>query len=114
MANEQYQFLSTLEKKVHNWLIKHEIPFRTQLKMFGISELGSQTVDFVIDDRNLVLRVMGAYYHSSFESRARDELGKERLVNEGYIVVDLHEDDLGDDDLDRTLELALQGVEIPR
>ena len=81
--------------------------------MFGISELGSQTVDFVLDDRNLVFRVMGSYYHSSFESKARDELGKERLINEGYIVVDLHEEDLNDEKIDRTMEFALQGMEIP-
>ena len=61
MANEDYQWLSSLEKKVYRWLVEHEIPFRTQVKMFGYSgELGSATVDFILDDRNLgkgVLRV---------------------------------------------------------
>ena len=82
--------------------------------MFGVAEIGSATVDFILDDRNLALRVMGAYFHSSFESKARDELGKERLVNEGYIVVDLHEENLGDEDLDRTMEMALKGMEISK
>ena len=115
MANEDYQFLSTLEKKVYSWLVKREIPFRTQVKMFGYAgELGSATVDFIIDERNLALRCMGSYWHSSMEAKARDELGKERLINEGYIVVDLWEEDLSEENLDRTMELALQGIEVPR
>lgn len=110
-----YQFLSSLEKKVYNWLVKNKIPFTTQEKMFGYSgELGSATVDFVLGERNIVLRVMGAYFHSGLESEARDDFGKEQLINRGYIVVDLWEEDLTDENLDRTMELALQGAEVPR
>jgi len=114
VADETYQWLSTLEKLVYNWLVQREIPFRTQVKMFGISEIGSATIDFIIDERNLALRCMGEYWHSSFESKARDELGKEQLINAGYNVVDLWEEDLSEENIDRTMELALQGVEIPK
>ena len=107
------EFLSELEKKVYDWLIKHEIPFETQKQMFGYAgELGSATVDFILPDRNLALRCMGAYWHSGLEAKARDEFGKEQLINNGYIVVDLHEEDLTDERIDRTMELALEGIEV--
>ena len=110
---DQLQFLSELEKKVHNWLTKNNIPFEMQKTMFGAhGELGSATVDFLISGRNLALRVMGSYYHTSMEARARDEFGKEQLLNAGYQVVDLWEDDLADDKITHTLRLALEGQEI--
>ena len=110
-----YAFLSELEKKVYNWLTKREIPFTTQEPMFGVAgELGSAVVDFVIEERNLVLRVMGSYYHSTIEAKARDEFGKEQLINRGYIVVDLREEDLSDERITRTLEMALEGQEALR
>ena len=112
--DEVFQFLSSLEQKVYSWLVERDIPFRTQVKMFGYREIGSATIDFIIPDRNLAWRCMGAYWHSSFEAKARDELGKENLVNAGYIVVDLYEEDLSDEQIDHTLELALQGMEVPR
>jgi len=110
-----YTFLSDLEKKVYNWLSKREIPFTTQEPMFGYAgELGSAVVDFVLSERNIVLRTMGSYWHSSIESKARDEFGKEQLINKGYIVVDLQEEDLSDDKINHTLELALEGQETLR
>jgi len=110
-----YAFLSELERKVYNWLTKREIPFTTQEPMFGVAgELGSAVVDFVIEERNLVLRIMGSYYHSTIEAKARDEFGKEQLINRGYIVVDLREEDLTDERITRTLEMALEGQEALR
>jgi len=110
-----YAFLSELERKVYNWLTKREIPFTTQEPMFGVAgELGSAVVDFVIEERNLVLRIMGSYYHSTIEAKARDEFGKEQLINRGYIVVDLREEDLSDERITRTLEMALEGQEALR
>ena len=107
-----YDFLSSLEKKVHDWLTKNDILFSTQETMFGsASELGSAVVDFIIGDRNLALRVMGGYFHSSIQSRARDLFGKERLTNAGYIVVDLQERDLDDSKIEKTMQLALKGQE---
>ena len=110
--DEGYEFLSELEKKVYDWLTKNKIPFETQETMFGPKfELGSATVDFILPLQNIALRVMGSYYHSSQESRARDELGKERLVNAGYIVIDIWEESLSDDNLEHTMRLAIRGEE---
>lgn len=116
MKNQgEYQFLSSLEKKVWDWLVKNNIPFDTQQTMFGMQgDLGSATVDFIIPDRNLALRVMGSYFHSGLEPQARDEFGKERLIAMGYIVVDLHEENLTDERIDNTMTLALQGREALR
>ena len=109
------EFFSALEKKVYDWLSKHEIPFDSQERMFGCAgELGSAVIDFVLTDRNTVLRCMGSYWHSGLEAKARDEFGKEQLINKGYIVVDLWEEDLTDERIDRTMELALEGIEVPR
>ena len=110
-----YLFLSELEKKVFSWLTKRNIPFTTQNKMFGeAGELGSATVDFIIQERNLALRVMGSYWHSTIEAKARDDFGKEQLINRGYIVVDLWEENLSDEKINSTLELALEGQEALR
>ena len=87
-----------------------------QETMFGFSgELGSATVDFILPERNIALRVMGRYYHSSIESKARDEFGKEQLINKGYIVVDLWEEDLATPEkLETTMQLAMLGQEVLR
>jgi len=114
-VDNTYDFLSSLEKKVHDWLTKNDILFTTQETMFGLaSELGSAVVDFIIGDRNLALRIMGSYWHSSIESKARDEFGKEQLINKGYIVVDLREEDLADNKIENTMKLAMQGMEVPK
>jgi len=112
--NGDSEFLSELEKKVHNWLTKNNIPFTTQQPMFGVSEIGSAVVDFILGESNLVLRVMGTYWHRTPEANARDEFGKERLMNQGYTVVDLHEENLTDDKIKNTMQLALQGQEMLR
>ena len=108
-----YLFLNTLEKIIYNWLTKRGILFQTQVPMFGISELGSATVDFILTSRNIVIRCMGTYWHSGPEVNARDLLGKEKLTEAGYTVVDVWEMDLARN-LDGTLELAIQGQEMPR
>ena len=113
--DNQYQFLSDLERRVYDWLSKREIPFATQQPMFGIAgEAGSATVDFIIPERSLALRVMGSYWHSGTEAKARDSLGKERLINAGYQVVDLWEENLTDDKIQNTMELAIEGQEALR
>jgi len=110
-----YEYMSALEKKVYSWLTKNKIVFTTQTPMFGrVREVGSAVVDFIIPARNLVLRVMGSYWHSGLESRARDLFGKEQLVNQGYIVVDLWEERLDDDNIENTMRLALEGIEVIR
>jgi len=111
-VDETFQFLSSLEKKIYLWLTEHQIAFISQQKMFGYAEAGSATVDFVIPDRMLALRVMGSYFHSSLEAKARDEFGKEQLINQGYIVVDLKQEALTDERIENTMQAALRGEEV--
>ena len=112
VMSSEYAFLSDLEKKVYNWLTKNDIPFTTQQRMFGTAgEVGSAVIDFILGERNIALRVMGSYWHSTLEAKARDEFGREQLVNQGYIIVDLHEENLTDDRINRTMELAIEGQE---
>lgn len=110
-----YSFLSALEQKVYDWLTRKNIPFSTQDTMLAPArEIGSAIVDFVIPDRNLLLRVMGSYFHSTFEAKARDILSKERLMAQGYTVVDLLEENLSDEKIENTMKLALLGQEMLR
>ena len=108
------QFLSALEKKVYDWLTRKKIPFETQETMFGARyELGSATVDFILMN-GIALRIMGSYYHSSMEAKARDEFGKEQLANKGYLVIDIWEEALSDDRIEDTMQKAIRGEEVIR
>ena len=104
-------FLNNLEKIVYGWLIKHSILFTAQAPMFGAGELGSATVDFILTARNVAIRTMGGYWHTGLETNARDLLGREKLAEAGYTVVDVWEDDINHN-LDATMELAIQGQEM--
>ena len=106
-----YFLLNNLERIVYNWLIKHSILFTAQAPMFGAGELGSATVDFILTERNIVLRIMGGYWHSGLETNARDLLGKEKLAEVGYTVVDVREENLTAGKIDNTMELAISGQE---
>ena len=46
------------------------------------------------------------------EAEARDEFGKEQLINQGYIVVDVWEENLADEKIDDTMQKAIEGVEV--
>ena len=111
ISAEEYAFLNNLEKVIASWLMKHDIAFQTQVPMFGIGELGAATVDFVLIERNIVLRCMGTFWHSGLETNARDLLGKEKLVEVGYTVVDVREENLTAGKIDSTMELAISGQE---
>jgi len=105
-------FLNNLEKIVYGWLIKHSILFTAQAPMFGgIGELGSATVDFILTARNVAIRTMGGYWHTGLETNARDLLGREKLAEAGYTVVDVWEDDINHN-LETTMELAIAGQEM--
>ena len=111
--NGNYDFLSTLEKKVWDWLTKNNIPFETEVQMLAPArEVGSAIVDFRIPNRNLIIRVMGSYWHSGLTAKTRDEFTKEQLMNQGYTVVDIWEENLTKDKIDRTMRLALEGQEV--
>ena len=106
-----YFLLNNLERIVYHWLIKKNILFTTQVPMFGAGELGSATVDFILTARNIVLRIMGTFWHSGLETNARDLLGREKLAEAGYTVVDVWEDDINRN-LDATMDLAIAGQEM--
>ena len=107
-----YQFLNNLEKIVYGWLIKHSILFTAQAPMFGgVGELGSAIVDFILTERNVAIRVMGTFWHTGLETNARDLLGREKLTEAGFTVVDVWEDDINRN-LEATMELAIQGQEM--
>ena len=111
ISAEEYAFLNNLEKVIASWLMKHDIAFQTQVPMFGIGELGAATVDFVLIERNIVLRCMGTFWHTGLETNARDLLGREKLAEAGYTVVDVWEDDINHN-LETTMELAIAGQEM--
>jgi len=113
VAETIYPFLSSLEKLVWDWLTAHKIPFEAQQKMFGTMEIGSAVVDFILTERQVAIRCMGGYWHSGLTPVGRDRLGKEKLIEAGYIVVDCWEDDLTRR-LDYTLDRAIKGEELPR
>ena len=107
-----YFLLNNLERIVYNWLIKHSILFTAQAPMFGgAGELGSAIVDFILTERNVAIRVMGGYWHSGLETNARDLLGKEKLAEVGYTVVDVREENLTAGKINNTMELAITGQE---
>ena len=107
-----YFLLNNLERIVYHWLIKKNILFTTQVPIFGgAGELGSAIVDFILTERNIVLRIMGGYWHSGLETNARDLLGKEKLAEVGYTVVDVREENLTAGKIDNTMELAISGQE---
>ena len=112
ISAEEYAFLNNLEKVVASWLVKRGIAFQTQAPMFGgIGELGSATVDFILVERNVAIRTMGRYWHSGLGVNARDLLGREKLAEAGYTIVDVWEDDINHN-LDATMELAIAGQEM--
>ena len=106
-----YFLLNNLERIVYHWLIKHSILFTAQAPMFGAGELGSATVDFILTARNVAIRTMGGYWHTGLEVNARDLLGREKLTEAGYTVVDVWEDDINHN-LDAVMELAIAGQEM--
>ncbi len=102
--------MTSPEQLVFTWLTQRKIPFRTQVGFLGgVTEAGGARVDFVLDELNIIIRVQ-SYWHSVGAARARDELQKIALINEGWIVVDVQEEDLNEN-LNETMARALRGEE---
>jgi len=103
------------EKLVYQWLTKRGILFQFQTSLLGGRlERGGAVTDFLLYDRvpQLVIRVQGSYWHKDIDRKADDQLQKERLINEGYAVVDAWEEDIYQR-LNGTMSLALIGEEMP-
>ena len=109
-----YLSLTEPERKVWDWLARHNINFDTQYRIpeLGMTgERGSAIVDFIIRERNLVIRVQGSYWHRTLEGKSRDNLSRERMTGAGYQVVDILPENLSVEKIDDTMKLALQGQE---
>jgi len=105
--------LSNPETIVAGWLRKNKIPFSMQQNFFGgVSQAGGARIDFVLTDRMICLRVQ-SYWHANPEARARDMVQTISLINAGYRVVDVHEEDLMEN-VDNVMKMAVQGENSPR
>ena len=83
------------EKKVYFALVKIGEQFTFQSQMLGFpGAKGSTRADFTLPQLGLVLRVVGEYWHSFPETKARDQLQKIALSTEGWLVIDLMESDI--------------------
>jgi len=103
---------SDIEIIVHNWLTKKGIFFTYQSSYAGgIYELGGAVVDFTLDELDIALRVHGEYWHRQVAKTGQDIIQREMLEAEGWTVVDLWGDDIKDN-LEETMEKALQGIEM--
>ncbi len=116
VSTDIYNLLNETEKKVWSWLDKKKIPFMPQEKFFGgVTELGGAVVDFVLTERYIVIRVMGTHWHTGIEPEARDLIGREKLTEAGYQVVDVWDTDLDTpEQVEYTLNKAIRGEELPR
>jgi len=88
-----------------------DIDFRFQSSFFGGRlDLGGLVADFVIDAQipPLVIRVQGDYWHRLPGRAARDFFEMVRLLELGFSVVDVWEDDLMTR-LDFTMNEAMKG-----
>ncbi len=109
------------EWRVYWWLtVKEKLvegrDFEFQSKLFGGRQiLGGLVADFLLHDRfppGLIINPIGYYWHRySTQLRADDMLDRIRLMQRGYTVVNIHEQDLYDQ-LPRAMRAALVGQEL--
>lgn len=88
------------ERIVWKWLVDHGHLFTTQkAELSSPQTVGGTTVDFVVYSlapQPVVFRVQGVYWHGpEFPgARAHDDEQAGRLRRQGYLVVDLRENDI--------------------
>ncbi len=93
---------SVQERIVYKELTKRLIPFDFQPSVDGGRLiLGGMVADFILQDRPLIIRVQGSTWHTPFGAQARDESQKMYMEALGYIVVDIWDWQIEDDDLRR-------------
>ncbi len=81
----------------------------------GRTTTGGTVADFYVPGYNLIIRVMGVYWHYEQGPLAinEDQLIKETLRTKGYVVVDIDEDDALAEPLYYVQE-ALKGIDHSR
>ena len=106
------QIMTDIEEIVYNWLVKHKVAFIFQSSLAGgYYELGGSVVDFLLEERNIAIRVFGEYWHKGVAKTGADALQREMLTALGWTVVDLWSGDI-EDHLEQAMRLALQGREM--
>ena len=83
---------SQLEEKVANWLDDNGFKgqYERQIALAGgRAEKGGAVIDFLLPSYNLVLRVMGEYFHRGLDINAQDLIQKQHLEAMGLRVVDI-------------------------
>lgn len=100
-----------IEGQVGQWLNNKRIKYDFQSSLVGgRSELGGLTVPFILSDFNLALRIFDEIT-LDLEVQAKNKIERQQLLNIGFIVVDLHEDDITRN-IDTVMERAIQGREM--
>jgi len=107
------QIASDLERIVLSWLDKRKIIYDFQSsQMGGRFELGGSIVDVLIPDLQLAWRIQGDYFHKPIAKQATDDIQRELLEGQGWIVVDVWGKDLDTPEkVNDTLTKALRGEE---
>jgi len=109
------QIASDIERVVLNWLDNRNIfDYEFQSSMLGGRyEMGGAIADFVFNDRHLIWRVQGDYFHRQINKEATDSVQRELLESQGWTVVDIYGSSLDTpEEINSTLEKALQGIEV--
>ncbi len=87
--------MSAPERAVYNALLKLQISFDFQSKMFGGRNVkGGLIADFKIPSLSLIIRVQGEWFHSRSDAKARDMLQKIALTTSGWTVIDILAEDV--------------------
>lgn len=90
------------ERCVEAWLNKKEIYYMDQKRIYGLgvtfTRWGTVTVDFLVPrlegKTNVVLRIMGEYFHKDPGRAYKDDVQARRLRALDYWVVDLWAEDI--------------------
>jgi len=119
----QYTDASVPELVVMDWLRWRNVPFDYQVSMFGgWAQQGGVVPDFVLmgDYAGHVLQIQGDYWHGSMRKQAQDMAAKMKLIGTfwgGHAitnVTNIWEINLKNPaSRQRTLDLALAGIEMP-
>ena len=88
------------ERIIYKELLKRQIEFDFQPSIEGGRlQLGGMVADFILQDRPLIIRVQGSTWHTPYRAEQKDESQKMYMEAMGYIVVDIWDWEIANDDL---------------
>ncbi len=121
---DQFPVGSVPELIVYDWLKRNSIPFQYQVALFGGRAIsGGLVPDFILQGSNAgtVWQIQGDYWHTRPGKQEADMTAKLRMIGSTWAgqrihsVIFLWEGNLVDRAMrDKTLRLALGGIEMPR